>query len=72
MPGTLVNYCNNLKEGDHVEDGQDLFIVEAMKMQNVIKSTTSGRVLRLPIKEGASVAANDILLEFDVLITQNK
>lgn len=32
MPGTLVNYCNNLKEGDHVEDGQDLFIVEAMKI----------------------------------------
>jgi biotin carboxyl carrier protein len=48
-------------EGDRVEAGQGLLVVEAMKMQNEIRSPKSGTVERVLTKEGQPVNAGDVL-----------
>jgi len=47
--------------GDPVEPGQGLVVVEAMKMQNEMKSTRAGKVLTVAAREGAAVTAGEIL-----------
>jgi biotin carboxyl carrier protein len=47
--------------GDAVEAGQGLLVVEAMKMQNEIRSPKSGKVERLVVKEGENVNAGEVL-----------
>src|SRR5450755_2104931 len=59
MAGKVVRLL--VKSGDHVEAGQGLLVVEAMKMQNEIRSTKSGSVERLLAKEGQPVNAGEIL-----------
>jgi biotin carboxyl carrier protein len=44
-----------------VKAGQGLLVVEAMKMQNEIKASLAGRILSLTLKEGATVAAGEVL-----------
>jgi biotin carboxyl carrier protein len=44
-----------------VEAGQGLLVVEAMKMQNEIRSPKSGKVERLLVKEGQAVNAGEVL-----------
>ena len=62
MPG-LVRQVN-VKMGDHVDSGDSLFILEAMKMENVLKSPVNGLVSDLFVKPGESVEKNQILLSF--------
>lgn len=50
-----------VKEGDPVESGQVLLILEAMKMLNEIKAPLAGIVASLKAKEGVPVASNDLL-----------
>jgi len=59
MPGKVIRLL--VKVGDEVEAGQGLMVVEAMKMQNEIRSPKKGRVERLQAKEGQPVNAGDIL-----------
>jgi biotin carboxyl carrier protein len=59
MPGKVVRLL--VKAGDHVEIGQGLFVVEAMKMQNEIRSPKSGTVQRVLAKEGQPVNAGEVL-----------
>jgi biotin carboxyl carrier protein len=59
MPGKVVRLLVN--EKDQVEVGQGVLVVEAMKMQNEIKSPTRGIVRKLAAAEGASVNAGDVL-----------
>jgi biotin carboxyl carrier protein len=59
MPGKVVRLL--VKEGDHVEAGQGLLVVEAMKMQNEVRSPKSGTVERVRAKEGQRVNAGEIL-----------
>ncbi len=59
MPGKVVRLL--VKAGDHVEAGQGLFVVEAMKMQNEIRSPKSGTVERVLAKEGQPVNAGEVL-----------
>lgn len=59
MAGKVVRLL--VKSGDRVEVGQGLLVVEAMKMQNEIRSTKSGTVERLLAKEGQPVNAGEIL-----------
>ena len=47
--------------GDAVEAGQGIVVVEAMKMQNEMKAAAAGKVLSVAVKEGATVAAGEIL-----------
>ncbi len=59
MAGKVVRLL--VQSGDQVEVGQGLLVVEAMKMQNEIRSTKSGTVERLLAVEGQPVNAGEIL-----------
>ncbi len=59
MPGRVVRVL--VAEGDAVEAGQGIAVIEAMKMQNELKATKSGRVAALSVREGATVAAGEVL-----------
>ena len=63
MPGKVVRAL--VREGDKVEAGQGIVVVEAMKMQNEMKAARSGRVTSLTAAEGASVNAGDVLAVID-------
>ena len=62
MPG-LVRQVN-VQAGDQVDAGDSLFILEAMKMENLLKSPVNGTVSDLFVKPGESVEKNQILLSF--------
>ena len=59
MPGKVVRLL--VKPGDCVEVGKGLLVVEAMKMQNEIRSPKSGTVERILAAEGQNVNAGDVL-----------
>ena len=59
MPGKVIRLL--VKAGDTVEAGQGLLVMEAMKMQNEIRSPKSGVVERLLAEEGQAVNAGEIL-----------
>ena len=59
MPGKVVRLLVN--EGDAVKAGQGLLVVEAMKMQNEIRSSKPGTVKRLLVTEGQTVRAGETL-----------
>jgi biotin carboxyl carrier protein len=61
MPGKVVRVL--VKSGDKVEAGQGLLVVEAMKMQNEIRSPKSGTVERVLAQEGQPVNAGEVLCE---------
>ncbi len=55
MPGKVVRVL--VKVGDEVQEGQGLVVVEAMKMENELKSPKAGKVAELHAQEGAAVEA---------------
>ena len=59
MPGKIVRLL--VQAGDTVAAGQGLLVVEAMKMQNEIRSTKSGTVERLLVQEGQPVNSGETL-----------
>lgn len=59
MPGKIVRVLVN--EGSEVEAGASVLVVEAMKMQNEIKSPKKGRIQKILAGEGAAVNAGDVL-----------
>src|SRR6266478_3045947 len=59
MAGKIVRVL--IAQGQHVESGQGLLVVEAMKMQNEIRSPKTGTVERLAAREGETVNAGEIL-----------
>jgi len=60
MPGRVVKVL--AAAGDPVEAGQGLVVVEAMKMQNEIKSPKAGKIAALEVAEGDSVGAGETLV----------
>jgi biotin carboxyl carrier protein len=60
MPGKVVRLL--VGEGDRVEAGQGLVVVEAMKMQNEIRSPKRGKVEKLLAREGQPVNAGEVLV----------
>ena len=62
MPGLILKI--NISVGDEVKKGDPLLILEAMKMENVIKAPCDGVVKSVLVKEKDSVEKNQILLEF--------
>lgn len=59
MPGKVVRLL--AREGSVVEAGAGVMVVEAMKMQNEIKSPKKGKVQKILVREGTAVNAGDIL-----------
>ena len=60
MPGKVLQVL--VHSGDVVEEGQPLLVLEAMKMENVIKSDVSGSVSDVPVKEGQAVEKGVLLV----------
>jgi biotin carboxyl carrier protein len=63
MPGKIIRVL--VQVGEKVQAGQGLLVVEAMKMQNEIRSPKSGIVERLAVKEGQPVNAGETLAWID-------
>jgi acetyl/propionyl-CoA carboxylase alpha subunit len=63
MPGKIVKIL--ISEGDHVEEGQAVLILEAMKMQNEIKSPQKGTVTKIGPAAGSSVETGALLFSVD-------
>jgi propionyl-CoA carboxylase alpha chain len=63
MPGLLV--ALHVGEGDSVEAGQPLAVVEAMKMENILRAEKSGKVKTVNAKQGESLAVDAIILEME-------
>jgi pyruvate carboxylase subunit B len=61
MPGLVVRV--NVKPGDQVEAGQPLVVMEAMKMENELRSTSAGIVKTIRIEPGAAVEKGAVLVE---------
>jgi propionyl-CoA carboxylase alpha chain len=62
MPGLIVSIA--VSRGDPVKPGQELLVLEAMKMENVLRAERDGVVEEVRVAPGASVAADEILLVF--------
>jgi biotin carboxyl carrier protein len=60
MPGKVIRVL--VAAGDAVEEGQGLVVVEAMKMQNEMKSPKAGRVAEIRARPDATVGAGEILV----------
>ena len=63
MPGLLVRL--DVAEGDQVEAGQPLAVVEAMKMENILRAAKSGTVKTISAKTGDSLAVDAVILELE-------
>ena len=63
MPGLVVRI--DVAEGDEVFDGQPLAMVEAMKMENVLRAERRARVAKIRAAPGDSLAVDDVILEFE-------
>lgn len=63
MPGLLLKIKKNV--GDKVEIGESVAILEAMKMENEIRSTASGIVKEIKVKEGISVEKDEIIMSIE-------
>jgi biotin carboxyl carrier protein len=63
MPGKVIRVLVGV--GDLVEAGQGLVVVEAMKMQNEMKSVRAGRIVSLTAVAGATVSAGEILVAIE-------
>ena len=59
MPGTILGV--NVNVGDTVSEGQVLFILEAMKMENEIMAPKAGKVTAVSVSKGAAVQSGDAL-----------
>jgi len=63
MPGKGLQVL--VKSGDAVEEGQALLVLEAMKMENMIKAVAAGTVSEVPISEGEAVEKGALLVGFE-------
>ncbi|WP_158858357.1 acetyl-CoA carboxylase biotin carboxyl carrier protein subunit [Lunatibacter salilacus] len=62
MPGLILDIP--IKEGDTVEKGEVLIVLEAMKMENSIKSSQSGTIRKILVDTGQGVEKNQVMIQF--------
>jgi propionyl-CoA carboxylase alpha chain len=63
MPGLLSSVA--VAQGQEVKAGEALAIVEAMKMENVLRAERDGRIAKIRAKPGDSLAVDEVILEFE-------
>jgi propionyl-CoA carboxylase alpha chain len=63
MPGLLREVA--VAEGQEVKAGEKLAVIEAMKMENVLKAEQDGKVKRIVARPGASLAVDEVIVEFE-------
>jgi biotin carboxyl carrier protein len=62
MPGMVLNVLVN--EGQTVKKGDALLVLEAMKMENILKSPAEGTIKKITAVKGTAVEKNQILIQF--------
>ena len=68
MPGMVIKILT--EEGKHVQKGDKLIIIEAMKMENAISSPISGKVIHIIAREGEAVEKEAFLIEIENIANQ--
>ena len=63
MPGLLASIL--VEENQEIEENQPLAVIEAMKMENIIRSEISGTIKKIHCEEGESRATEQIMIEFE-------
>lgn len=63
MPGRVVRVLK--EQGDSVDSGDGVVIIEAMKMQNEIRSPKTGKITRIRLQEGGHVQSGDLLFKVE-------
>ncbi|MEN3972918.1 acetyl/propionyl/methylcrotonyl-CoA carboxylase subunit alpha [Sphingomicrobium sp. XHP0235] len=63
MPGLLTKL--HVAVGEKVEAGQPLAVVEAMKMENILRAEKAATIKLTPVEEGASLAVDEVIVEFE-------
>jgi propionyl-CoA carboxylase alpha chain len=63
MPGLLVKMA--VQEGQEIKEGEELAVVEAMKMENSLRAVQDGIVAKISAIEGDSLMVDEIILEFE-------
>jgi biotin carboxyl carrier protein len=63
MPGLVLSVL--VKEGQTINKGDNLLILEAMKMENMLKSPTEGVIQKIQIIQGDKVEKNQVLIQFE-------
>ena len=63
IPGTIIDIL--VKKGDRVKKGDDLVILDAMKMQNRLKSAIDGKVIKVCVSKGDKVSKGAVILEIE-------
>lgn len=63
MPGLLREVA--VAEGQEVKAGEKLAVIEAMKMENILRAEQDGKVKKIVAKPGASLAVDEVILEFE-------
>jgi biotin carboxyl carrier protein len=63
IPGTVLDIM--ITEGQNVKKGDDLMILDAMKMQNKLKCSMDGKVKKISVKKGDKVSKGVVLLEME-------
>jgi biotin carboxyl carrier protein len=61
MPGTVI--AVRVSEGDDVDAGQVLVVLEAMKMENTVAAPAAGRVAKVLVQPGQQVQRSEVLVE---------
>src|SRR5690606_14849592 len=62
MPGLILDILVNV--GDSVKKGDPVLVLEAMKMENILKSAGEGEVKHILVEIGSSVEKNQVLIQF--------
>ncbi|MBB6237746.1 biotin carboxyl carrier protein [Pedobacter sp. AK013] len=62
MPGLVLKVL--VEENAEIKKGDNLLVLEAMKMENILKSSTDGTIKKILIKQGDKVEKNQILIQF--------
>jgi propionyl-CoA carboxylase alpha chain len=63
MPGSLISVA--VVEGQEVEEGQEVAVVEAMKMQNLLRAPKKGRVKKVHAKPGDTLQLDQEIVSFE-------
>ena len=63
MPGLLMKIC--VEEGQTIKTGEELAVVEAMKMENSLRASKDVKIKSILTTEGANLAVDQKILEFE-------
>ena len=63
MPGVLTQL--RVEEGDQVKAGEEIGVIEAMKMENSLRSPRDGRILSIAVSQGDNLETNQLILRYE-------